>query len=279
LGIPILSPGQELDTSKVDQVFGRSGQKSADAYKVSFPRSDLKVTLQGVAIKPGLALGSWAGFSGSDSEATVMGDLVLLPNELRPVMEKLRESGIEVTGIHNHLIHETPRVMYMHYMGHGKATELAQSIKSALGASKTPLDKPATPAAAIAAPEFVKKVEEVIGRKGNLNNGVLGYGIPRAEAITMRGMTIPAALGLGETINFQEAGADKVATTGDFVLVASEVNPVIDALHEHHIEVTALHNHMLEEDPRLFFMHFWGVGAPQDVAEGIKAALAKIKTK
>lgn len=270
--------GQQLDTSKIDQAFGRSGQKSENAYKVSFPRSDLRVNLQGVAIKPGLALGSWAGFTGSDDDATVMGDLVLLPSELNPVIEKLRKSGFEITGIHNHLINETPRVMYMHYMGHGKAEELARSLKAALAASKTPLGKPA-PAAKQAEPDFVNAVEEVIGRKGNLNNGVLGYGIPRAEAITMHGMTIPAAIGLGETINFQEAGANKVATTGDFVLVASEVNPVIDVLHEHHIEVSALHSHMLEEDPRLFFMHFWGVGAPQAVAEGIKAALAKIKTK
>jgi uncharacterized protein DUF1259 len=276
---PVVLAAQGLDTGAIDRVLGRSGQTLGEVYKVGFPRTDLRVTVAGVSIRPGLALGAWAAFTGTNDSATVMGDLVLLQTELNPVMEKLRMSGFDITGVHNHLINETPHVMYMHYMGHGKAAELAASLKAALALSKTPLIKPSAPVAKPAEPAFEKTVEDVLGRKGTFNAGVLGFGVPRAEAVTMGGMTIPPSMGLAETINFQEAGPGKVATTGDFVLTSEEVNPVISALEEHRILVTALHNHMLEDQPRLFFMHFWGVGDPKSLAEGIKAALDKVRTK
>jgi hypothetical protein len=270
---------QGLDTTKIDQTLERSGQKMGDVYKVGFPRTDLYVVVHGVTIKPGLALGSWAAFSGTNSDARVMGDLVLLPDEVNPVMEKLRAAGFEITAVHNHLLDETPRLMYMHYMGHGPAAQLASSLRSALAVSKTPLAKPAAPAAASAPPAWVKTVEDAIGLKGGFNSGVLAFGKPRAEAVTMGGMTIAPSEGVAESINFQDAGEGKVATTGDFVMTAAEVNPVISALEEHHIGVMALHSHMLTEQPRLFFMHFWAVGPPASVAEGIKAALSHISTK
>ena len=277
--VPSFLAAQGLDTARIDQALGRSGQKTGEVYKVSFPRTDLHVTRRGVAIKPGLALGSWAAFQGTDDNAMVMGDLVLLQDEINPVMARLRERGFEILSVHNHLLDETPHVMYMHYMGKGKAGELATALRSALGASKTPLGKPAAPAKAAGEPTFVKTVEDALGRKGSFNGGVLAIGVPRADTITDRGMTIPPAMGMAESINFQEIGGGKVATTGDFVLVADEVNPVISALEEHHIEVEALHNHMLNEQPRLFFMHFWGQGPADSVALGIKAALEKVHTK
>ena len=270
---------QGLDTAKIDQTLGPSGQKMGDVYKVGFPRTDLHVVLHGVTIKPGLALGSWAAFSGTDSDARVMGDLVLLPDEVNPVMEKLRAAGFEITALHNHLLDETPRLMYMHYMGHGPAERLASSLRAALAVSKTPLAKPAAAAPASTPPTWVKTVEDTVGRKGGFNGGVLAFGIPRADAVTMDGMTVAPSEGVAESINFQEAGEGKVATTGDFVITAEEVNPVISALEEHHIEVMALHSHMLMEQPRLFFMHFWAVGSPESVATGIKAALSHISTK
>jgi hypothetical protein len=278
--LPLMAVAQGVDTTKIDQALGRSGQKTGDVYRVAFPRSDLHVTVDGVAIKPGLALGTWAAFAGTDDAAMVMGDIVLLPEEVGNVMSKLRQSGFEITAVHNHLQRETPHVMYVHYMGRGKALELAEALKAALAESKTPMGKPAAPEAA-AEPEFVKTVEETLGRKGKFNGGVLGFGVPRADSITMTpgGMIMPPALGVAEAINFQEAGAGKIATTGDFVLIAEEVNPVISALEEHHIEVTGLHSHMLTEQPRLFFMHFWGYGPTKEVAEGIKAALDKTHTK
>jgi hypothetical protein len=277
--LPTIARAQGVTTGPIDEVLGRSGQKTGDVYKVSFPRSDLHVSVHGLAIKPGLALGSWAAFLGTDDNAMVMGDLVLLEDELDAVLDKLRSSGFEVTAIHNHLAYETPHVLYMHYMGHGSASQLATSLKAALAVSKTPLEKPNAAAQSLPIPGWVKSVEDSVGRKGTFKGGVLSYGVPRGDEITMEGMTIPAAAGVAESINFQEAGAGKVATTGDFVLTAAEVNPVISELRAHQIFVTALHSHMLTEQPRLFFMHFWAVGTPESVGEGIKAALSRVSVK
>jgi len=231
-----------------------------------------------MAIKPGLALGSWAAFLGTDDQAMVMGDLVLLESEVNPVVVKLRSSGFEISAVHNHLMEETPRVLYVHYMGHGPAKQLAASLRAALALSKTPLEKPAA-AAEEAGPAWVKAVEEAVGRKGTFKGGVLSYGVARSDAITVGGMTIPTAAGVAEAINFQAADSGNVATTGDFVLTAEEVNPVISELQGHQISVTALHSHMLTEQPRLFFMHFWSVGSPEAVGGGIKAALSRVAVK
>ena len=280
LFVPVAVFAQGLDTAKIDQTLGRSGQRLGDVYKVGFPRTDLRVLVHGVAIKPGLALGSWAAFSGTNDSAVVMGDLVLLQSEVNPVMKKLRAAGFEVTAVHNHLLDETPRLMYMHYMGHGPAEQIASSLRAALAVSKTPLGKPVAAAAATSAPpSWVKTVEDTVGRKGGFNGGVLSFGVPRADAVTMSGMTVAPSEGVAESINFQEAGAGNLATTGDFVLTAEEVNPVISVLEEHHVSVTALHSHMLTEQPRLFFMHFWAVGSPESVAAGIKAALSHVSTE
>jgi hypothetical protein len=289
VAFPFVVAAQGLDTAKIDEALGRSGQKLGDVYKVGFPRTDLRVSVHGVAIKPGLALGSWAAFIGTDDNAMVMGDLVLLEDELNPVMEKLRLAGFEISAVHNHLIDETPRVVYMHYMGHGAASQLATSLRAALAVSKTPLEKPATAAEEATPPAWVKTVEDSVGRKGAFKGGVLSYGVPRAQAITlatakdplgiMDGMKVPPAAGVAEAINFQAADSSSVATTGDFVLTAEEVNPVISELQAHHILVTALHSHMLTEQPRLFFMHFWGVGSPESVGAGIKAALSHVSVR
>ena len=278
LVLPALVRAQGVTTAPIDEMLGRSGQKTGDVYKVSFPRSDLHVSVHGLAIKPGLALGSWAAFLGTDDNAMVMGDLVLLESELNPVIAKLRSAGFDISAVHNHLMEESPRVLYAHYMGHGPATQLAASLRATLALSKTPLEKPAA-AAEEAAPAWVKAVEDAVGRKGTFKGGVLSYGVARSDAITVGGMTIPPAAGVAEAINFQAADSGNVATTGDFVLIAEEVNPVISELQEHQISVTALHSHMLTEQPRLFFMHFWSVGSPEAVGGGIKAALSRVAVK
>jgi len=279
LSLPIVVCAQGVTPATIDQVLGRSGQKTGDVYRVGFPRTDLRVSVNGLAIKPGLALGSWAAFTGTDDNAMVMGDLVLLEEELNPVMAKLRSSGFEISAVHNHLMAETPKILYMHYMGHGPAAQLATSLRAALAVSKTPLEKPAASAEEPAAPAWVKSVEDAVGRKGTFKGGVLSYGVPRSDTITMAGMTITPATGVGEAINFQAADSRNVATTGDFVLTADEVNPVISELQAHHILVTALHSHMLTEQPRLFFMHFWCVGSPESVGGGIAAALKHVASK
>ena len=279
LSLPILVRAQGVTTATIDQALGRSGQKTGDVYRVSFPRTDLHVSVSGLAVKPGLALGSWAAFLGTDDNAMVMGDLVLLEEEVNPVMAKLRSYHFEITAVHNHLMGETPKVLYVHYMAHGSASQLATSLHTALAVSKTPLEKPAAAAEEPAPPTWVKTVEDAVGRKGTFKGGVLSYGVPRSDTITMAGMTIPPAAGVGEAINFQAADSGNVATTGDFVLVADEVNPVLSELQGRNVLVTALHSHMLTEQPRLFFMHFWSVGSPESVGEGIKAALTKVHTK
>jgi hypothetical protein len=275
---PDLSFAQGLTTSKIDESLGRSGQKSGDVYRVGFPRTDLHVSVAGAEIKPGLALGSWAAFSGTDNDAMVMGDLVLLEGEVNPVIKSLRSAGFQITAVHNHLMDEKPHVLYVHYMGHGNVSEISKSLRLGLEQSKTPLDKPA-PAQPAEPPAFVKTIEDIVGAKGRFAGGVLSFGVPRAAAITDHNMTLTAAQGVAEAINFQESGTGKVSTTGDFVLTAEEVNPVISALQEHDIQITALHSHMLTEEPRLFFMHFWAVGPTESVAQGIKAALTKVHTK
>ena len=210
LSCPVMLVAQGLDTAKIDDVMGRSGQKTGEVYRLGFPRTDLHVSVAGVEIKPGLALGSWAAFAGSDNDAMVMGDLVLLENELTPVMKKLRAAGFDITAVHNHVLNETPRVIYMHYMGHGKAVELAKSLHAGLAESKTPLDKPTPPAPSAESPAFVKTIEDTLGTKGRFAGGVLSFGIPRAGAITDHGMTLTTAQGVAEAINFQEAGAGKL---------------------------------------------------------------------
>ena len=279
LVLPLTVWSQGVSTSVIDEALGRPGQKTGDVYKVGFPRTDLHVTVRGLAIKPGLALGSWAAFTGTDENAMVMGDLVLLEDELNPVMDKLRSSAFEITAVHNHLIDETPHVLYMHYMGHGPAAKLASSLKDALSISKTPLDKPTPAAEEPAPPTWVNGVQDSVGRKGTFKGGVLSYGVARSDEITTNGMVVAPAAGVAEAINFQAADSEQVATTGDFVLTASEVNPVLSELRAHHITVTALHSHMLTEQPRLFFMHFWAVGDSRSIGAGIKAALSHVAVK
>jgi hypothetical protein len=277
--LPIAVSAQALDTTKIDQALGRPGQRTGDVYRLSFPRTDLHVSVHGLTLKPGFALGSWAAFTGTDDKAMVMGDLVLLEDELNPAMDKLRSAGFEILAVHNHLLGETPHVMYMHYMGHGTATQLAASVRAALETSKTPLEKPAAAAEEAAPPAWVNSVEDAVGRKGAFKGGVLSYGVPLLDTITVDGSAIAPAAGVAVVINFQAADSGNVATTGDFVLTAGEVNPVISELHAHHIQVTALHSHMLTEQPRLFFMHFWSVGTPESVGAGIAAALKRVSTK
>ncbi len=276
---PLLLRAPGLDTSKIDQALGRSGPKIGGVYKVGFARTDLHVSVHGLAIRPGLALGSCAAFTGMDDNAMVMGDLVLLQDKLNPVMEKLRSANVEISAVHNHLIDETPRIVYAHYMGHATASQLATALRAALAVSKTPLERPAIAAEEPTPPAWVKTVEDSIGRKGTFYGGVLSYGLPRPGSVTLGGITIAPAAGVAEAINFQAADSGNLASTGDFVLTADEVNPVISALEAHHISVTALHSYVLTEEPRLFFMHFWADGPAQSVAEGMMAALEIIHTK
>jgi hypothetical protein len=270
--------GAESDWAPVAKALGRSGtEMPGGVYRVGLGRSDLKVTLDGVQIKPTLALGSYLAFQkmGGD-DAMVMGDLVLLHEEVNPVMKKLVDGGIEITALHNHLLRSSPATMYMHFLGHGDPAKLAVVLRTALAESKTPL---AAPAAAGSPPPLemdTAAIERTLGAKGTANAGVLGFNIARAENVVEDGMPLPIGMGSGIVINFQPTGSGRAAITGDFVLVAKEVNPVLKTLRDNGIEVTALHSHMLEEQPRMFFMHFWANDDAQKLASGLKAALGKV---
>jgi hypothetical protein len=264
--------------SQVGQALGKPGSAMAGGvYRVALPRTDLKATLDGIELKPGFALGGWLAFEKANNEGMVMGDLVLTMDEVNPVMTKLAAGSIEITALHNHLLRNQPFAMYMHVQGQGDPVKLAAALHTALAESKTPLSSGPAPSAAPPPIDLdTAAIDQTLGAKGTNNGGVYQFGIPRAESITDNGMAVPPAMGSANAINFQPTGGGKAAITGDFVLIASEVNPVLKALRQHGIEVTAIHNHMLDDQPRLYFMHFWANDDAKKLAEGLKAALAHI---
>jgi len=271
-GAEQMSGGDEWKA--VEEALGRKGAvQPGDVYRVGLPRTDLKVKVHGVDVKAGFALGSYAAFRKTSEDAMVMGDLVLLDEEVPKVMSELLAQGLSVTALHNHLNEMSPHVMYMHYSGRGDVVKLAKSIRTALGASGTPFGEPAASGSAGGPAIDQAQVEAALGRSGRINNGILQVGVPRAERITDGGMELLPAMGVATAINFQPTGNGQAAITGDFVLIAGEVNPVARTLRAHGIEVTALHNHALADSPRLFYMHFWANDDAVKLARGLRAAL------
>ena len=268
---------QAIDWDKVDAALGRKGAVSGDVHRYGFPRSDLNVTLEGVTIKPALALGGWLAFKPAHGGAMVMGDLVLLEAEINPVMKVLIENGLEVTAIHNHVLRGNPATFYMHVGGHGDPEKMATAILQAFQSSKTPLTPPAAPPSQPAIELDTAQLDQIIGVKGTANGGVYGFAVPRRDPVTQGGMEIAPAgpMGVATAINFQPTGGGKAAITGDFVLTGNEVQGVIKALRGNGIEVTAVHSHMLDEQPRLIFMHFWANDDAIKLAKGIREALDK----
>jgi hypothetical protein len=272
---PAMTLGAEPDWKAVEQALGKSGQLQAgDVFRVGIPRTDLTVTVKGVPVKASFALGSYAAFKQMGDRAMVMGDLVLLDQEVPSVMSGLLAGGLEVTAVHNHLNEISPHVMYMHYEGHGDAVQLATALHQALSASGTPLGTGAPPAPAGGPTLDTKLIEQALGRSGrDIGAGIFQVTAPRAEAVTEMGMPLLPAMGVTTVLNFQPMADGKAAITGDFVLIDKEVNPVARALRQHGIDVTALHNHGLQDTPRLFYMHFWATDDPVKLAQGLKAAL------
>jgi hypothetical protein len=274
------SPRQ--DWAAVDRAFGRPGaMQPGDVQKYSFPRADLRVTAAGVQVKPALALGSWVAFKAmgdTKGEAMAMGDLVLLESEVAPVMSKLQAMGVEQTALHNHLQHESPSVMYLHIEAHGHPVKIAEAVRAALALTGTP----SVPPAAAGSAGFgldTARLASALGYRGKVTGGVYQVSVPRAEQVRVAGMEIPPAMGVATALNFQPTANGKAAITGDFVLTADEVNPVIRSLREGGIEVTALHSHMLGEEPRLYFMHFWANDEAVKLARTLHAALGHMKVR
>lgn len=279
------------DWSAVEQTLGRKGTAQAGGVmRFAFPRTDLRVTAAGVVIRPAFALGSWAAFTDvGGGHVMVMGDLVLTEDEINPVLSALQAGGVEQTALHNHLLNESPRVMYLHIHGHGERAAIARAIRSALAATRTPLDTGATPASTAATQPFdldTAQIASILNARGRVNGGVYQVSVPRAETIRDVAVDepsgtriVPAAMGLGTAINFQPTGGGKAAITGDFVMTAGEVNRVIRALRDYGIEITSLHNHLLTEEPRLFFMHFWANDDALRLARGLRAGLDQTNSR
>ena len=267
-----------FDWTPIGAAIGKPGALQPDGvYKIGIPRTDLHVKVGDVELKPALALGSWIAFRKMVGDTMVMGDLVLTESEVAPVMAKLQDAGIAITALHNHVLNESPRIMYMHIGAHGDALKLAQSINAALRLSKTPL----TGTAATQTDQLnldAKQLDQILGRTGKVNGGVYQFAIPRAEKIVEANIDhesepIPSSMGLATAINFQPTGGGRAAVTGDLVLIAGEVNPVIATLRANGISVTALHSHMLNDSPHLFFMHFWANDDSLKLARGLRSAL------
>jgi Domain of Unknown Function (DUF1259) len=268
------TPATPAQWQAVETAMGKSGTLNpGDVFKFGFPRRDLKVTARGVLVKPTFALGSWIAFKSMGTEAMVMGDLVLTADEITPVMQKLQQGGIEQTALHNHIPDPTPTILHMHIGGQGDPVKLATAIHAAIALTKTPLTAPLSPPTPPALDIDTKQIDKILGATGKVNGGVYQFNIPRSETITEDGMEIPPAMGTATVINFQPTGSGKAAITGDFVLLGKEVNPVIHTLQQNGIEVTALHSHMLTEEPRTMYMHFWANDDAVKLSQGLRLAL------
>lgn len=266
--------------SGVDKVFGSRGEMKGRVVKFTFPRSDLDVRMAGMAIEPAFGLTSWVAFQPTGTgEAIMMGDLVATTGEVKAITDKALKEGISISAIHRHIIGETPQVSYIHIGGTGDPTTLARKVKSVLEATGTPLTPAISEAPAVrgeqgAASTDWSKVENILGRSGEVKAGgdVITFMFPRRERVKDMGVELQPAMGIGSAIYFQAAG-DKTLASGDFALIGSEVEPVMKTLADNGFTVSALHTHMINESPKLYYMHFFGEGDRLKLAKGLRTAL------
>ena len=264
-----------LDRAGLERAMGRQAAAlGGSVLRFGMPRSDLRVRVGDVDIRPGFALGSWVAFVATRRGTVAMGDLVLLDAELGPVLEALQANGIEQTAIHHHLVGEIPHVVYVHIHGHGDPIAVARGVRAALMRTGSPA--PDAPAPTAVPPAFAldsAAISGILGRPATFAGGVLQVATPRPEPLLVSGDTMPASMGLATLMNFQTTGQGRAAITGDFVLRPADVNRVIRALQAAGITPTSLHNHLLEDEPRLMFLHFWAEGDALALARGLKSGL------
>lgn len=272
--IPALTSAQTTgDFRDVEQILGITGQTQEGVFVVSFPRSDIKVTIHGESVPTAFGFGSWTAWKNMGNEMMVMGDLVLLEKEINPVISALEEANIYVTALHNHFLGEKPRIMYMHIHGVGQAGALARGIRNALDKTETPRSHPV---ATSASPSIdTKRIEEIIGHVGKAGGGIYKITVGR-HGVKTHGMELTSSMGLNSWIAFIGTN-DRAHVAGDIAMLANEVNPVIRALRKHGIKIVAVHNHMLDEEPRIFFLHYWGTGKAENLARAFRDALAQMK--
>lgn len=271
-----LSAATPLDTSGIESAVGFSGKMMpGDVYRVSIPRRDLHVTVDNVPLKTALALGGYAVYEPAQNGALVMGDIPLLESEVGPVQDRFTSAGFEITALHNHLLHDQPHIMYMHFMKIGDAAEMSRQLHNVLQATAISFaPHAASPSSKF---EYASQIDSMLKVKGMSHDDIYSINIPRPEKDSVHGIVLPPAMGVATAINFQTADGGKLASTGDFVLTADQVDAVRAALVSHGIEVTALHQHLVGGDPTLYFMHFWAAASPDRVLTGLRAAVNVIR--
>jgi len=264
-----------LDIATIEKITGKKGKENNGEYKITIPQNDLKVEVDGFKIIPAMGLGTWAAFTPSRDGAMVMGDIILTENDLKPVQQEVIRAGLTITAIHNHFVRNHPNIIYMHIGGTGNTGQMAQKIKAVFDAVRTSRGKdPAVePADSVENSIDIKMLDAVLAQKGEWNKGVYKYTIGRPDvSLIEHGIKISSFLGFNTWAAWQGT-PEHAAVAGDFTMLEDEVAPVIKALVESGIEVVAVHNHMVHEQPRIYFLHYWGVGNADQLAKGLKAAL------
>jgi len=273
----IAQNNNRIDTAAIEQMTGMKGKSNNGEYKITIPQNDLHVVVDSFRITPAMGLSTWVAFSPSGSGVMVMGDIILTETDLKPVQQEVIHQGLTITAIHNHFIRNHPNIMYMHIGGTGNTNEMAQKVKAVL--DKVAAVRGGDPSKGTASTEAVintldtRRLDDILGSKAEMNKGVYKYTIGRPDVKLMEyGMPVSTFLGFNTWAAFQGT-PDHAAVAGDFTMLEDEVAPVIKALVENGIEVVAVHNHMVHEQPRIFFLHYWGVGNAEQLATGLKAAI------
>jgi hypothetical protein len=279
----VFSQNKTLDTTAIERIMGIKGQSNNGEYKVTIPQNDLSVEVDGFKIIPPMGLGTWIAFTPMDNGVMIMGDLVLTETDLKPVQQEVIKQGLTISAIHNHFVRNHPNILYMHIGGSGPTEQIVQKAKAVLDQiSASRGGDPSKGTASTASVENsldTKKLDDIIGAKATMSKGVYKYTIGRPDVnLTEHGMKVTTFMGFNTWAAFQGT-AGHAAVAGDFTMTENEVAPVIKALIEHGIEVVAVHNHMVHEQPRIFFLHYWGVGNAEDLAKGLRAALDQTGNK
>ena len=266
-----------VDTLAIERIIGIKGKSNKGEFKITIPQNDLDVKVDGFKIIPAMGLGTWVAFTPTAEGVMVMGDIVVTETDLGTIQQEIIKQGLTSTAIHNHFIRNHPNIMYMHLGGSGSAEVMAQKAKAVL--DKVKEIRGSDPSKGTASNESVqntldtKKLDEILGYKAEMNKGVYKYTIGRPDVkLTEHGVPISSFLGFNTWAAFQGT-PDKAAVAGDFAMLENEVEPVLKALIENGIEVVALHNHMVHEQPKIFFLHYWGIGNAEKLAKGLRAAL------
>ncbi|MFI5130268.1 MAG: DUF1259 domain-containing protein [Chitinophagales bacterium] len=264
-----------LDTTAIEKITGIKGKSNKGEYKITIPQNDLDVEVDGFRIIPPMGLGTWIAFTPSKDAAMIMGDIILTEMDLKPVQQEVIKQGLTITAIHNHFVRNHPNIVYMHIGGNGKTADLAMKAKAVL--DKVAQSRGHNPSASLV-PDVTytidcKELDAILGYKGEMSKGVYKFTIGRPDVVLKEhGITVTSFLGFNTWAAFQGT-ADHAAVAGDFTMLEDEVAPVIKALIENGIEVVAVHNHMVHEQPKVFFLHYWGTGNAGQLAKGLKAAL------